>query len=209
MPGSPHAALVWRPVHRSRGRAAPRKRQATIRTDDDTIDLVRRLAQFHPDDVIAGILNRQGKTTAYGHRFDKTRVRNLRNHWKIQRFDPATRAADAELVTVKRAAEILGVAPSTVHRWLNDGFIDGEQTTPGAPWRIRITEAFRPQLMEQAPPDYVPMREAVRRLGVSRQTVLQRVKHGALEAVHIRAGRKKALRIKVVDDQPRLFEQLE
>ena len=187
----------------------PRKRQATIRTDDDTIDLLRRLAQFHPDDVIAGILNRQGKTTAYGHRFDKTRVRNLRNHWKIQRFDPATRAADAELVTVKRAAEILGVAPSTVHRWLNDGFIDGEQTTPGAPWRIRITEAFRPQFMEQAPPDYVPMREAVRRLGVSRQTVLQRVKHGALEAVHIRAGRKKALRIKVVDDQPRLFEQLE
>ncbi len=63
--------------------------------------------------------------------------------------------------------------------------------------------------MEQAPPDYVPMREAVRRLGVSRQTVLQRARHGALEAVHIRAGRKKALRIKVVDDQPRLFEQLE
>ena len=112
-------------------------------------------------------------------------------------------------MTIKRAAEILDVATSTVHRWLNDGFIDGEQTTPGAPWRIRITEAFRPQLMEQAPPDYVPMREATRRLGVSRQTVLQRVKRGALEAVHIRAGKKKALRIKVVDNHPNLFEQLE
>ncbi|MDE0212206.1 MAG: hypothetical protein OXJ64_20290, partial [Boseongicola sp.] len=187
----------------------PRKRQATIRTDDDTIDLVRRLAQFHPDDVIAGILNRQGKTTAYGHRFNTTRVRSLRNHWKIPRFDPTTRTGDAELVTIKRAAEILDIATSTVHRWLNDGFIDGEQTTPGAPWRIRITEAFRPRFMEQAPPDYVPMREAVRRLGVSRQTVMQRVKHGTLEAVHIRAGRKKALRIKVVDDQPGLFEQIE
>ena len=187
----------------------PRKRQATIRTDDDIIELIRRLAQFHPDAVIAGVLNRQGKTTAHGHRFNKTRVGNLRNHWKIPRFDPATRPADTELVTIKRAAEILGVATSTVHRWLNDGFIDGEQTTPGAPWRIRISEACRLQFIERAPPNYVPMREAVQRLGVSRQTVLQRVKCGKLEAIHIRAGRKKALRIKVVDNQPSLLEHLE
>jgi hypothetical protein len=32
------------------------------------------------------------------------------------------------------------VVPSTVHRWLADGFIPGEQLTPGAPWRIRITD---------------------------------------------------------------------
>src|SRR5215469_10114034 len=32
---------------------------------------------------------------------------------------------------------VLGTAPSTIHRWLNDGFIGGEQLTPGAPWRIR------------------------------------------------------------------------
>ena len=95
----------------------PRKRQPTIRADDDTIDLVRRLAQFHLDAAIVGILNRQGKTTAYGHRFNKTRVQSLRNHWNIPRFDPTTRTADTELVTIKRAAEILDVAPSTVHRW--------------------------------------------------------------------------------------------
>ena len=74
---------------------------------------------------------------------------------------------------------------------------------------IRITEVFRPQFMEQAPLDYVPMREAVRRLGESRQTVMQRAMHGTLEAVHIRAGKEKALRIKVADDQTGLFEQLE
>ncbi len=92
-----------------------------------------------------------------------------------------------------------------MHRWLNDGFIDGEQVTPGAPWRIRITDAFRPRLMEEAPPGYVPMIEAMQRLGVTRQTVLQRVKRGELDAIHVRAGRKKALRIRVVDDKPDLF----
>ena len=60
--------------------------------------------------------------------------------------------------------------------------------------------------MEQAPPGYVPMLEAVQRLGVTRQTVLQRVKRGELDAIHIRAGKKKALRIRVVDDHPSLFD---
>jgi excisionase family DNA binding protein len=42
------------------------------------------------------------------------------------------------------------------------------------------------------------MREAARALGVSRQTVLQRVKHGELEAVHVMRGKQKGLRIKVL-----------
>ena len=185
----------------------PRQRRAAVRTDDDTIDLVRRLARFHSDSVIAAVLNRQGRATAYGHPFNVHRVGNLRRHWNIPCFDPATAPTDGELVNVAQAAKILGVATSTVHRWLNDGFIDGEQITPGAPWRIRITEAFRPRFMEEAPPGYVSMFEAMQRLGVTRQTVVQRVKRGELDAIHIRAGRKKALRIKVVEDQPSLFEQ--
>ena len=39
--------------------ALPRSRPATMRTDEDTIALVRRLAVHYPDSVIAGILNRQ------------------------------------------------------------------------------------------------------------------------------------------------------
>ena len=183
----------------------PRVRKRTLRTDENTVDLVRRLAQLHTDEVIAGILNRQGKTTAYGHRFNANRVGSLRRSWKIPCYDPKTANTDGDLVNVRQAADILDVATSTVHRWLNDGFIDGEQITPGAPWRIRITDAFRPKFMEQAPPGYVPMLEAMSVLGVSRQTVLQRVKRGELNAIHIRAGRKKALRIKVIDDQPGLF----
>ena len=44
-----------------------------------------------------------------------------------------------ELVSIREAAERLEMVPSTLHRWINDGFIAGEQLTPGAPWRIRVT----------------------------------------------------------------------
>ena len=97
-----------------------------------------------------------------------------------------------ELVTVTKAAEVRGVAPSTLHRWLGDGFIAGEQITPGAPWRIRLTDELRSKFVEEAPQGWLPMLEATIALGVSRQTVLQRVKHGELEAVHVRLGRRKA-----------------
>jgi len=178
-----------------------------IRTDEDTIALVRRLAAHYPDAMIAGILNRQGRRTARGDRFTANKVGNLRRYWKIPRCTPPSTPSTGELATIQKAAEILGVAPSTVHRWLSDGFIAGEQLTPGTPWRIRMTEQLRERFVEDAPEGYVPMLEATRILGVSRQTVLQRVKRGQLSAVHVRRGRRKGLRIKVLDNQPGLFDQ--
>jgi hypothetical protein len=41
------------------------------------------------------------------------------------------------LATICKAAQIIGLNTSTIHRWLADGFIAGEQLTPGAPWQIR------------------------------------------------------------------------
>ncbi len=108
-------------------------------------------------------------------------------------------------MNIKQAAKILGIAPSTIHRWLNDGFIAGEQITPGAPWQIRLTDELLNRFVEQAPEGYVTMQEATKLLGVSRQTVLQRVKNGELNAVHVYRGRRKGIRINVKDDQPDLF----
>jgi excisionase family DNA binding protein len=186
----------------------PRSRPAAIRTDEDTVELVRRLAAHHADATIAGILNRQGRTTATGLRFDQNYVGNLRRYWKIARFEPATEPVDGELLSIKQVAKVLGIAASTIHRWVNDGFIGGEQTTPGAPWRIRLSDDLRSRFVAQSPDGYVVMQEATKLLGVSRQTVLQRVKRGELEAVLVYRGRRKGLRIKVPDHQPSLFGAL-
>jgi len=177
--------------------ALPRQAPPKIRTDEDTLDLVRRLAVHHSDTAIAGILNRQGRTSARGQAFTASIVSSLRTHWKIACYQPDTAPSDVAPISIIQAARELGVVPSTVHRWINDGFIPAEQTTPGAPWRIRLTDELRARFVEHAPDGYLPMLETTHALGVSRQTVLQRVKRGELDAVHIRAGRRKGLRIRV------------
>jgi len=183
----------------------PRLNPARVRTDEDTIELVRRLAVHYPDGVIAGILNRQGRKTVRGERFTANQVGCLRRYRNIARFESPATPPKGELVTIAGAAEILQVAPSTIHRWLAAGIIPGEQVTPGAPWQIRITDELRARFVEEAPEGYVAMLEATLLLGVSRQTVLQRVKRGELDAVHVVRGRRKGIRIKVVDHQPDLF----
>jgi DNA invertase Pin-like site-specific DNA recombinase/transposase-like protein len=183
-----------------------RRKPPAIRTDEDTIELVRRLAVHYPDAKIAGILNRQGRSTARGLSFTASRVQSLRHHWKIPCHQPSDQPPDGEPLTVTAAANQLGIAPSTLLRWLNDGFVAGEQTTPGAPWQIRLTDELRGMLVDDAPEGWVAVQYATRALGVSRQTVLQRVKRGELRAVLTRTGRRKGLRIELPTPQDGLFQ---
>jgi DNA invertase Pin-like site-specific DNA recombinase len=177
------------------------KPQPAIRTDEHTIALITRLAAHYDDGRIAGILNRQGRRSARGERFTAIIVGSLRRYRGIPAYKPPAEPADGELLPVGKAADELGVAASTIFRWLQAGFIRGEQDTPGAPWRIRVNDQLRSLFVEDAPPGYVPIVDAMRILGVSRQTVLQRVKRGELQAVHVRRGRRKGLRIRVPADE--------
>lgn len=186
----------------------PHSHPSPIRTADDTIDLLRRLAAHYPDTKIAGILNRQGRTTATGLSFTANRVSSLRTHWEIPCFEPKQQVQDGECMTIEKAARALGIAPSTLHRCLNNGFIAGEQITPGAPWRIRINDELRSRFVESAPEGYVKIFKAMNLLGVSRQTILQRVKRGELKAVHVYRGRAKGIRIQVPAAAPDLFDPL-
>jgi hypothetical protein len=176
-----------------------RRPQPSIRTDEDTITLLRRLAGHYPDAKIAGILNRQGRHTARELSFTASRVQSLRHHHQIPRYQPNNQPQDGELLNVSAAAKVLGIAPSTLLRWLNDGFVVGEQITPGAPWQIRLTDELRNMLVTDAPDGWLALHHASRALGISRQTVLHKVQRGELEAVLTRTGRRKGLRINVPD----------
>jgi DNA invertase Pin-like site-specific DNA recombinase len=184
------------------------KPQPTIRTDEDTIKLLERLAAHYDDGAIAGILNRQGRRSATGERFTAIIVGGLRRYRKIPAYKPPADPPDGELLPVGKAADELGVAASTLFRWLQAGFIRGEQDTPGAPWRIRVNDQLRSLFVEDAPAGYVPIVDAMRILGVSRQTVLQRVKRGELNALHVRNGRRKGLRILVPQPENALFDTI-
>jgi hypothetical protein len=203
----PHAALVlrWKGGAITELTVPLRRRQPAIRTDEDTIDLIRRLAVHYPDAQIAGILNRQQRRTARGMSYTAGRVQSLRYHWKIPCHQPSGQPPEGELLNVTAAARQLGIAPSTLLRWLNDGFVAGEQVTPGAPWRIRLTDQLHSMLTDTAPDGWVPLGYATQALGVSRQTVLQKVKRGELNAVLTRTGRRKGLRIELPQPQDGLF----
>src|SRR6476659_6715281 len=156
-----------------------------LRTDEDTVDLVRRLAAHYPDATIAHILNRQHRRTARGLSFTAGRVQSLRHHYDIACHTTADDPQDGELLTVTDAAAELSLAQSTLHRWLADG--------------------IRNLFVDNAPDGWLAMLEATLAYGVSRQTIMQRVKRGELKAVHLRTGRRKGLRIQPPPTQQGLF----
>jgi DNA invertase Pin-like site-specific DNA recombinase len=175
------------------------------RTDEDTVALIRRLAEHHADQRIAAILNKQGRRTGADLPFNQLRVKTVRKTHRIPAAPPPD--PDGELRTIEQAAHELGVAGGTIYRWLRSGLLPGEQTTPHAPWRIRISEEIRRQFVPDVPDGYVALDEAAKRLGCARQTVLHRVQRGELHAVQVTSGRRRGLRIKVSGSAIGLFEQ--
>jgi hypothetical protein len=99
-----------------------------------------------------------------------------------------------------------GVSTSTIRRWLREGLLPAEQSTPHAPWRIRLSDEVRARFVPDVPDGYLPLDHAASRLGVARQTVLHKVQRGELQAVQVTNGRRKGLRIQVPGTEAGLFE---
>ena len=153
------------------------------RTNEDTVELVRKLAAHTGDQQIAAILNKQGRRTGTGLPFNQPCVAYLRTKHGIPAAPPLDPSSD--LFTVEQA----------------------EQTTPHAPWRIRLTPEVRSRFVPDVPDDYLPLDQAAKRLGCARQTVLHKVQRGELHAVQVISGRRKGLRIQVDGSATGLFEQ--
>jgi hypothetical protein len=184
----------------------------TRATSEDIVQLVRRLAGHYDDKTIALILSKQRRRTGTGLTWTKTRVKALRVSRGIPAFQPpppstvGTGEQDVPVVTIAEAERILEVSKGTLYRWLRDGFITGEQLTPGAPWQIRIDQQLRDHIQPDVPGGWLPLDQAAQALGVARQTVLHKVQHGELAAVHVNHGRRKGLRIQVKHGHPGLFD---
>ena len=200
-----HAEIVWEGGARSELTVKLSRPGQTSRTPEDTIELIGRLAVHHPDHQIAAILNRQGRRTGTGRPFTVTRVKSVRQRNRIAAAPPPD--PDADTITIEQAAEQLNASPATIRRWLRQGLLPGEQVTPAAPWRIRLTDEIRTQFVPTIPDGYLPLSEAAKRLGVARQTVLHQVQRGERHAVQVTAGRRKGLRIQVMLSEAGLFAQ--
>jgi DNA invertase Pin-like site-specific DNA recombinase len=169
-------------------------------TDEDTVDLVRRLAANYDDTTIAVILGHHRRRTATGLHFTKARVKSLRELKGITAFKPVTVTPNDDntvVVGISEAERLLGVAKTTIYRWLRDGFITGEQLVAGGPWRIRIDDALRAKVVGDAPTGWVNLDQAAAALGVARQTVIDRIARDEIRAVHVNRGRRRGLAIDI------------
>ncbi len=179
---------------------------AVVRDDIDTVALVRRLAAHYPDARTAIILNRQGRRTAKGLAFTAYLVRQLRLRNDIPAWRADRRDTNAPLLSVAEAARELQTTVGTLYRWIRAGIVPAEQPASGAPYRIRMTPELRSQFCDEPPAGFVSLHRAMKRLGVSRQVIWQRIRSGALKARHIRRGSVKGLYVQLGDDRLPLFE---
>ncbi|HEY3195161.1 MAG TPA: recombinase family protein [Candidatus Dormibacteraeota bacterium] len=169
------------------------------RTAEEIVELVRKLACDFDDAQIARILHRQGHRSGLGLAFTKSSVSSLRhkNDIPVCLKKKSCEGRDGPF-TADEAARELGVSMHTVHRWLREGVLAGEQATPSAPWRILLTEEVRRRLAGGAVPEgWVGLDEAARRLGIGKSLVAHWVKQGKLRAVRTTVGKRPCWRIDV------------
>ncbi len=173
---------------------------STIRNDTGHLDLIREwlgrpLREMQPGDlrVRVQVLQDRAEPPAGAHQLlpgapgeaEVQTAQVIQEGAQVVEGPDRKAASPARaLLTVADAAAELGLAPSTLHRWLGDGFIKGEQLTPGAPWRIRLTPEIRALFVDDAPDGWLAMLEATLAYGVTRQTIMQRVNDGRLHGAN-------------------------
>ena len=172
------------------------------RTDASTLDLVRNLSAHYDDRTVAGILNKQGRRTAHDLPFTRDLVYNLRRYHDIPARAPARAASnqqgDGAPLSVADAARELGVNGATLYRWIHAGLVPViDPGVDGAPLRVNMTDALRARFRPQPPEGFVPVHVAMQRLGVSRQTIWNRVRTGALASCHVTHGRMRGLYVEM------------
>jgi len=118
-------------------------------TDAEVVDLVRALARQMPDETIAAVLNRSGKTTGHGKSWTRGRICSLRHQHDIAVYRDGERAERGE-VTLNEAAAALTLSQSTIRRLIAEGALPAEQHCKGAPWIIRHADLEREEMRRQA-----------------------------------------------------------
>jgi hypothetical protein len=113
----------------------PRRRrgQNNSQTPKALLDAVVMLARICSDDLIAGILNRNGLLTGRGNRWSRERVTALRNHHRIPVYG-CQKETTEDWMNLTKAAAFLGVSPRTLRLAVDRGEIEAEHPLPDGPW---------------------------------------------------------------------------
>jgi DNA invertase Pin-like site-specific DNA recombinase len=132
----------------------PRRRRGHSRahTPKEIVDAVNVLTRTCSDDMIAGILTRNGLFTGMGNRWTRERVVSLRSHHGIPCYSEERRHAEGWLTLTEAAAQ-LGVSGITLRLAIERGEIEAVHPLTAGPWilnRRAIETVAAAQLAERS-----------------------------------------------------------
>ena len=115
----------------------PRKRRGQRNsTPLETVEAIRQLVLITNDDVIAGVLNRNGLRTGNGNRWTRERVCASRSYRKIPAFRPAADGVEPWL-NLTNASALLKLTPRTLRLAAEADEIDSLHPLPDGPWLFK------------------------------------------------------------------------
>jgi hypothetical protein len=117
----------------------PRRRRGQCKsTAVEIIEAVRVLVRIAGDDLIAGLLNRNGLTTGYGNRWTRERVTAMRSHHKIPIYSQQVRDNEGWM-TLTQAAATLAVSAKTLRLAVERGEVEAQHPLADGPWIFKRT----------------------------------------------------------------------
>lgn len=126
-------AIHWKGGAHTELRVPRRRRGQCTQTSKDIVEAVRSLSRVCSDDLIAGVLNRNGLRTGRGNRWSRERVTALRSHNKIPCYKAESRNSSGWM-NLTEAARFLGISSRTLRLVVERGEIMGEHPLLDGPW---------------------------------------------------------------------------
>jgi hypothetical protein len=164
-----------------------------LRTAADVLTLIRELTCAHPDHAIAAQLNARGLRTRQDKPWTYARVASMRRQHGIATACPIdTRATTARadgLVSLRAAAERLGLAQATIRIWAHRGVVSCDQRCAASKLWVRLTAADVARLDGSATPSGLTgIADVMRQDQITREAVWDRVRAGRYVAYRVRHG---------------------
>lgn len=142
----------WGGGAHSEMRLPKRRRGQRNSTSTNILEAVRQLVLIASDDLIAGLLNRNGLKTGNGNRWTRERVTSMRSNYRIPVFKVAADGIEPWL-NLGNAAKLLKVAPKTLRLAAEAGEIEGVHPLSDGPWifeRSALTTSTAQSITERA-----------------------------------------------------------
>lgn len=128
----------WKGGRHTKLRAPKPGRATQMRTDSNTLEIIRDMTGNWTDEDIAACLNRMGKKTATGKTWTSLRIASIRNANGIP--SPGAINKNSEYLTITQAAEKLEVTNHVIRCLIRQNILSATQVAPGAHYKIASKE---------------------------------------------------------------------